>query len=100
MEVVPLTANCANSSPNVFISDAQGYSGTTPSVLGNFISSYSQGDIIKYKNGVSGTQYCGTILSFAEGQDPVDGFIDEGVVVNGSVDSPFTTCQDCINNEQ
>ena len=99
-EVVPLTAACANSSPNVFISDAQGYSGTTPSVLGNFISSYSPGDIIKYKNGASGTQYCGTILSFAEGQDPVDGFIDEGIVVNGSVNSPFSTCQECINNQQ
>ena len=99
-EVVPLTAACANGSPNVFISDAQGYSGTTPSVLGNFVSSYSQGDIIKYKNGATGTQYCGTILSFAAGQNPVDGFIDEGVVVNGSVDSPFTTCQDCLNNLQ
>ena len=99
-EVVPLTAACANSSPNVFISDAQGYSGTTPSVLGNFISSYGPGDIIKYKNGASGTQYCGTILSFAEGQDPVDGFIDEGIVVSGSVNSPFATCTECINNEQ
>ena len=99
-EVVPLTATCANGSPNVFISDAQGYSGTTPSVLGNFISSYSQGDIIKYKNGASGTQLCGTILSFAEGQDPVDGFIDEGVVVSGSVNSPFATCTECLNNQQ
>ena len=99
-EVQPLTASCSNSSPNVYISDSQGYSGTVPSVLGNFISSYSQGDIVKYKNGASGPQLCGTIIAFAEGEDPVDGYIDEGLVVGGSVDSPHATCLDCLNNSQ
>ena len=56
--------------------------------------------ILKYKNGASGAQLCGTILSFAQGQNPVDGFIDEGVVVNGSVNSPFATCTECLNNQQ